>query len=490
MKASNLRCVRPLFWIIAFSFFLTLPNPASCDSPEPREYWPTKQWKTSAPEKQGMDAAKLMIADEFVRERLPDAFSLLVVRNGYLVFEKYYSYGSIYRQSVVHSVTKSVTSALIGIALEKGYLKSLDQKLVEFFPEYITDDQDPRKKEITIEHLLTMSTGVRWDDRGPSMTDWYFSSDWVKGAIQQPQEYDPGAVFTYNSSTSHLLSAILTKSTKTSTLDFGRKYFFEPMGITSALWHTDPQGNHIGGFGLSLPARDLAKIGFLYLNNGYWDGKSIVAEDWVKESTGQQIQAYGHPVYGRFGYGYQWWVKEVDGCKSFRAWGRRGQFIVVVPELDLVIAVTSNSQLPNPPTSIHYTPLFDLVAASVTRDRPAKMTHKPAQLPEDARAFVDGFNQALKETDQVKVADSVSDRFLYSGARKQMVIRALSQSPRYMKTFKMVLTRFVPEGNIARIEGVIQDKYFEKAIFPGMMLIKENNQWKWYGNQKQRALPR
>ena len=475
-----------LFSILIFCLFAFLPHTSFCKQPQARDYWPTSEWKTSTPEAQGMDVAKLMVADEFIRERLPDAFSLLVVRNGYLVLEQYYSWGSRYRQSVVHSVTKSVTSALIGIALEKGYLKSLDQKLVEFFPEYIADDQDPRKNEITVRHLLTMSAGFAWDDRGPSMTKWYFSSNWIKGAIQLPQVDDPGKVFTYNSSTSHLLAAILTKTTETNTLDFGRKNLFEPLGITSALWHTDPQGNHIGGFGLSLPARDLAKIGFLYLNNGYWDGKSIVPENWVKESTGQKIQGYGHPVYGRFGYGYQWWVKEVDGCKGFRAWGRRGQFIVVVPELDLVIAVTSNSQMPNPPTSIHYTPLFDLVAAAVIRERPAEEPLKPVELSGDAKAFADGFNQALKDSDMEKIAEYTSDRFLVSGATKQMFVKVLSQSPSYMKTFKIVFTRFDVDGDIAVVDFVIKDKFFEMPLVPGLMLIREDGHWKWYGDQKPR----
>ena len=486
MKTLYQSSRKSLSVILIFCLFAFLPQTTLCKQPPARDYWPTAEWKTSTPEAQGMDVAKLMIADEFVKERLPDAFSLLVVRNGYLVFEQYYSYGSIFRQSVVHSVTKSVTSALIGIALEKGYLKSLDQKLADFFPEYITAESDPRKMEITIRHLLTMSAGFEWDDRGPSMKEWYFSSNWIKGAIQLPQVDDPGSVFTYNSSTSHLLSAILTTSTKNKTLDFARQTLFEPLGITSAYWHTDPKGYNIGGFGLSLPARDLAKIGFLYLNDGYWEGTSIVPYTWVRESTQQKIQAYGHPVYGRFGYGYQWWVKEVDGCRSFRAWGRRGQFIVVVPELDLVIAVTSNSQLPHPPTSIHYTPLFDLVAASVIRERPAKEPLTPIELSGDAKAFVDGFNQALKDTDMVKITESISDRFLVSGATKQMFVKVLSQSPRYMKTYEIVCTRFDVNGDIAVVDFAIQDKFFEMPLVRGLMLIREDGRWKWYGNQKPR----
>jgi len=327
MKIFNLSCSKKIFCILTLSLFSFLTEIAVCEQPKKREYWPTSGWRSSTPEMQGMDSAKLLIADEFIQNRLPDAFSLLVVKNGYLVFEKYYSWGSPEKYAVVHSVTKSVTSALIGIALDKGYLQSVDQKLIEFFPEYITDDLDPRKKEISLRNLLTMSAGFKWNDRGPSMRNWYSSSDWVKFAIQLPQENNPGDLFNYNSSTSHLLSIILSKSTKTSTLDFAKRNFFEPLGIQSAYWHPGPQGYYIGGFGLGLSARDLAKIGFLYLNNGYWNGQSIVSEYWVKESADQQIQAVSHPIYGTFGYGYQWWVKKVDDCSSFRAWGRRARAI-------------------------------------------------------------------------------------------------------------------------------------------------------------------
>lgn len=263
MKIFNWRCSKKIFCILTFSLLALLAENAVCEQPKKREYWPTGGWKTSTPEQQGMDSAKLLIADEFIQKRLPDAFSLLVVKNGYLVFEKYYSWGSPEKYAVVHSVTKSVTSALIGIALDKCYLKSVDQKLTKFFPEYIADNLDPRKKEISLKQLLTMSTGFKWNDRGPVMRDWYTSSNWAKFTIQLPQENNPGDVFNYNSSTSHLLSIILSKSTKTSTLDFARRNLFEPLGIQSAYWHQDPQGYYIGGFGLGLSARDLAKFGFL-----------------------------------------------------------------------------------------------------------------------------------------------------------------------------------------------------------------------------------
>ena len=255
-------------------------------------------------------------------------------------------------------------------------LDSVDQKLIEFFPEYITDELNPRKKEINLKHLLTMSAGFKWNDWGPDIGNWYSSPDWSKFTIQLPLENNPGDVFNYNTSISHLLSIILSKSTKTSTLDFAKQNLFEPIGIQSAYWHQGPQGYNIGGFGLGLSAQDLAKIGFLFLNNGYWNGQSIVPEYWVKESTRQWMDV-GKRMYGPIGYGYQWWIKEVDGCFSYRAWGRRGQFIVVVPELDMVIVVTSETADAPFPTSIHYSPLFDLVASAVKRERPMEMVWKP-----------------------------------------------------------------------------------------------------------------
>ena len=483
MKILNLNCSKKIFFILTFSLFAFLAEYAICKQPNKREYWPIIGWRSSTPEMQGMDSAKLMIADEFIQNRLPDAFSLLVVKNGYLVFEKYYSWGSPEKYTVVHSVTKSVTSALIGIALDKGYLKTVDQKLTQFFPEYITDDLDPRKEKISLRHLLTMSAGFRWNDRGPEMRFWYTSSNWAKFTIQLPQEKNPGDVFNYNSSVSHLLSIILSKSTKTSVLDFARQNLFEPLGIQSAYWHQDPQGYYNGGFGLGLSARDLAKIGFLYLNNGYWNGQSIVSEYWVKESTDRQIQAFSHPIYGAFGYGYQWWVKKVDGCSSFRAWGRRGQFIVVVPELDLVIAVTSETAMPHPPTSIHYSPLFDLVAASVQRKRPPKKPLKAVELPSDVKAFITDYNQARFNKDAVTMADLISDRFLHNGVTKQMALRFLKGTLSYTSEAKIIITKFEPEGDEAKIDVWLVDKYFEAPFLTGSKVINENGHWKWYGNQ-------
>jgi len=483
MKTFCLRFQETVSFIIFFFLFALLNENTACGQPKERDYWPTDEWQFSTPEMQGMDPAKLAIAERFIQERLPDAFSLLVVRNGYLVCEKYYSYGSPHKYAVVHSVTKSVTSALIGIALEKGYLHSLDQKMIEFFPEYNTDDLDPKKKGINLKHLLTMSAGLKWNDWGPDMANWYLSSDWANHTIQLPLEHNPGDIFNYNTSTSHLLSIILSKSTNTDTFDFAKQNLFQPLGIQSAYWHQDPQGYYIGGFGLGLTVRDLAKIGFLYLNNGYWDGRSIVPEHWVKESTTQQIQAQRNPLYGAFGYGYQWWVKEIDGCSSYRAWGRRGQYIVVVPDLDLVIAVTSNPEQPHPPTSIHYSPLFDLVAASVQRKRPLKEPLESVYLPADVKAFITDYNIARNNKDVIKMGEAISDGFLHNGVTKQMAISFLSETSSYISDAEIVVTKFKLSADKAILDVWLKDKYFEAPFMMDSKLIKENGRWKWYGNQ-------
>ena len=315
------------------------------------------------------------------------------------------------------------------------------------------------------------------------MRTWYSSSNWVKSAIQLPQENIPGEIFNYNSSTSHLLSAILSKSSEMSTLDFARQYLFEPIGIQSAYWHQDQQGYHIGGFGLGLSARDLAKLGFLYLNNGYWNGRNIVSESWVNESTRQQIKAVSHPIYGIFGYGYQWWVKKVDGCNSFRAWGRRGQFIVVVPELDLVIAVTSNPGQPHPPTSIHYNPLFDLAAAAVKRSKPLKKPLVAVDLPPDVKSFIADYNQARLSNDIETMSNLISDQFLYSGVAKNMALRFLKATSPYISEAKIIITRYEPGSDEVKIDVFLKDKYFEAPFMIDSKLIKEDGQWKWYGNQ-------
>ena len=156
---------------------------------------------------------------------------------------------------------------------------------------------------------------------------------------------------------------------------------------------------------------------------------------------------------------------------------------MIVPKLDLVIAVTSETSQPHPPTSIHYSPLFDLVAASVNRERSPKKPLNVMELPTDVKAFITDYNQVRFNKDVVKMADSISDRFLHDGVTKQMALRFLSGTGSYTSEAKIIITRFEPEGDEAKIDVLLKDKYFEAPFMIGSKLIKENGHWKWYGNQ-------
>lgn len=235
-----------------------------------RDYWPTQDWRSSAPEDQGLDAQTLVSMDRYIQTQVPHIYSTLVVRHGYIVFEKYYR-GDADLHYEVASVTKSFTSALIGIALDKGVLRSLDQKVLDFFPEIPVAELSPHVADLTLRHILTMTAGFNWTEETP--WSWPQSEDWPSYILHIPMASDPGQAFTYNTPSIHLLSVILSKASGLSTLDFANQYLFKPMGIEPSQWTTDPQGRNNGGRGLYLRARDMAKFGYLYLNNGQWDGK-------------------------------------------------------------------------------------------------------------------------------------------------------------------------------------------------------------------------
>lgn len=264
-----------------FMFFITtglliglIVNESFADQVKP-EYWPTKQWRTSTPEAQGMDSKKLEEMESFLENECSMMGSALIVRNGSIVFEKYYSGNESLAYSI-YSVTKSIISALIGIALDKGYIESIDQKLVTFFPEYESESTDLRLKKITIRHLLSMSSGFGINlaaNRSMSM------------CYTQPIKTEPGIEAYYNSCSSHLLSGIISKSTNMSTSEFCYQYLFKPLGIEKPDWSNGIDGYTKGGSGLSMKTRDMAKVGYLYLNKGVWENKQIIPAEWIKAST-------------------------------------------------------------------------------------------------------------------------------------------------------------------------------------------------------------
>jgi CubicO group peptidase (beta-lactamase class C family) len=357
---------RSLRHFIVVAFFLCA---VSCGSTTRQaHYWPTDGWRSSPPEEQRMDPKILSQIDHDVKETFPAVNGVLVVRNGYVVFENYYQGSDRSDYHHVFSVTKSVISALVGIALKEDRIESLDQRLTEFFPEHFGPGTDPRKRQITLENLLTMTNGFRLNSfYNKGLDRIMFSDDVVEASIGQPMAKEPGEEFNYNNSDAHLLSAVLTKTTGQSALAYAHENLFGPLGIDSDpdasieadpanfrrfeqagfVWADDAQGNSVGAFGLKLTARDMAKIGYLYLQDGRWEGRQIMPRGYVRASTREQVQTYyspaGGPEGGPAGYGYLWWMREVRGYRAFYAAGSGGQLIYVIPELDLVVVIVSEA---------------------------------------------------------------------------------------------------------------------------------------------------
>ncbi len=263
--------------------------------------------------------------------------SVTIVRNSTIVLDEYYPPSTPDTLHVIRSCTKSIISILIGIAIDEGYIDGVDQPVLSFFPDRVVNNVDASKESMTLEDLLTMSSG--FDCRDSYLYNWYdleqmaASDDWAQFVLDLPMRYEPGSHFEYCNGVSHLLSTILQTATGTSTLDFARERLFGPLGITDLEWETDPQGVAVGYSGIRATPHDMARIGLLYLNRGEWDGEQIVAADWVAESTRAHISA------GTLsdGYGYQWWV---DANGYYMAQGYGGQFIYVVPEQNMVVVFT------------------------------------------------------------------------------------------------------------------------------------------------------
>ena len=290
---------------------------------------------------------------EVDNQKLNDAFnqaasfselqSLVVSRNGVIIKEQYYRTGGANVPSDVRSVTKSITSLLIGIAIDKGILKSVDQPIGEFISPLVAG-LSADKAAITIRDLLTMSSGFEWNelDNVIEYSNWWIAPNQVQDLINRSLIAQPGQVFDYNSAALHLLSVILTRASNMKTQDFAQKYLFDSLGTTISYWETDNQGYNNGAAGINITPHDMIKIGQLILNNGTYNGKRIVSSEWIEQTIKFQITTNNALAFGP-GYGYCWWIgQNVQGNYAF-ALGFGGQFIVVAPRLNLVVA--SNKQL-------------------------------------------------------------------------------------------------------------------------------------------------
>ena len=346
--------------------------------------WPTNGWARSTAPAQGLDPAPL---DSLHRRIGSGAFGnidrLVVVRNGYLVMSERYprDYRDVSRgrrspigcgsdactdSSQVHpfnylhpsfhpwwqgrdvhtlqSVTKSVSATLVGIAITRGEIAGTGVPLLSLLGGYDVSRSDPRLARASLADLLTMRSGIEWheQDRPLDSTNTTLqlegSRDWVRFTLAQPMDADPGVKWAYNSGGSHLLSAIVRGATRTDPAQYAERHLFGPLGIRDYHWKREPQGLPDGEGGLYLEAEDLAKIGYLYLRGGEWDGRRILSEDWVRAATARQADSVNA---ARFGYGYQWWRVDRDGVEAWAGLGFGGQFLVVLPRQNVVAVVNS-----------------------------------------------------------------------------------------------------------------------------------------------------
>ena len=288
-------------------------------------------------EEKSINSNLLNNMNEYIIKELPHIRSVLIMRDDKIIFEKYYQGLNLNEYSDIASVTKSFISALIGIAINEGYIKSVNENIIEFFPEYLNSDIDSRFTQITISHLLTMSSGLKWNDfKLPENVDF---SNRINVFFNLDFSDEPGKQFNYNSLGIYILSVILTKSTEMSTKEFADKYLFSLIDIHEYKWTTS-MGYYHGGHGMSFKTRDLAKFGSLYLNNGVWNNRQLIPTHYINSSTHKQNDG-GFPE--NESYGYLWWITSINNINAYFAAGHGGQFIYVVPKFSLVIIITSNT---------------------------------------------------------------------------------------------------------------------------------------------------
>ncbi len=343
--------------IFSVVLFLSL-NIISCrDNSSDDFVSPPKQitdgWPVSFLAKQGID--EIIIED--LHNKIADNYysnvhSVLIIRNGYLVFEEYYNGYDIDDLHRLYSITKSVSSGLIGIAIEKNIIGNALDSIPEYLSEYVNIDWSNQKDEITIADLLTMRSGIDWEelaipypDPQNSHRQMTSSNDWLQFVLQRPMAYPPGEYFEYNTGTSNLLAKIIANSSGIEADSFAVAFLLSKLDISDFSWFRDPQGNPCTGGtagGLHLKPRDLAKIGYVYLNSGIWNDTQVIPPDWISESTTKHVAFAGNQ-----GYGYQWWHRQYNisgsAIETVYALGYGGQYMFVIEQLDMIVVYLSGN---------------------------------------------------------------------------------------------------------------------------------------------------
>ncbi len=346
---------RKSFCLFILSFFVFLPNAHTLSQPSDYVYRIPKKlndgWDVSSLNQEGIDKEAIeeisgLIADI---ESYDNVLSMLIVKNGKLIHEVYSPYCQRNTLHWMASITKTITSTLIGIAIDKGLIPGVETKLHELLPQFARYFRNSDKRKIALKHIMSMTSGLDWNERvsynNPSNSEWQMveSEDWMTYVVSHPVKDEPGSIFNYNTGGIHLLSAVIKTISGLYAHQFAEEHLFHPMGIYAYQWNKDPMGFPCTGGtdgGLGLRTRDIAKFGWLFLKDGKWKGKQIVSEKWVREAPKVSLTAHGR---GR-SYAFNWMTgtrsaggKRFDYIASF---GYGGQTLYIVPEFDLILVFT------------------------------------------------------------------------------------------------------------------------------------------------------
>ena len=272
---------------------------------------------------------------------LPRLQCLIIAQHGEVRAERRFRGPSLDSPVNIKSVSKSVISALVGIAIDRGKLTGVDQKIAPFFTRELSKSHDPRLDQITLGNLLSMQSGLVRTS-GPAYGAWIASSNWLQYVLRAPLLADPGGPMIYSTGNTHLLSAILTRATKQNTFSFAARNLFKPLGISLQPWVRDPQGIFMGGNEMRLSAHELLRFGELYRMRGRYRDQQIIPEAWIEASWTPRTTS----IFSGQAYGYGWFVAELDKRRMYFAWGYGGQFIFIMPDLELTVVTTSQATGP------------------------------------------------------------------------------------------------------------------------------------------------
>jgi CubicO group peptidase (beta-lactamase class C family) len=313
-------------------------------------------WTMSTPEAQNLDSTELDAASTaLARSSDPPVWSFLVIRHDALVFERYYNGSAKNQSNNVHSASKSIWGAAIGIAINQGLIPGADATISSALPANYVSQMSAKTKTITVSNLLTMTSGLEWSE-DDTESQIQRTPDWIAAILRLPNGREaPGSIFNYSTGDAHLNSGVLTTAVHATACEFIHKQLLAPMGVVAEHWGRDPQGYFSGGYNFYLTPRELAKFGLLYLHGGNWHGAQLVPAAWVEASMANQITTDEPP----YSYGYDFWLRDIAGHHVAMAWGFAGQMIFIIKDLDMVVVMTTDTSDPNQADSFDGTSIIE-----------------------------------------------------------------------------------------------------------------------------------